>query len=164
MIRLLSLVPTHAAVAAAVQARCFETAWDASAMAKVLAMPGTFGWLALVRSCCCKGREGEEKLTGLIICRRILDEAEVLMVGVIPEARRLGVGRRLVENALATGATTFLEVAIDNMAALALYRKLGFERAGRRFDYYQRPNGTVADALVLRAGGNDECAYSSHHD
>ena len=46
-------------------------------------------------------------------------------------------------------ASVTLEVAVDNVAALALYECLGFVEAGRRRDYYRRPGGRV-DALVLR--------------
>jgi ribosomal-protein-alanine N-acetyltransferase len=41
-----------------------------------------------------------------------------------------------------------LEVAVDNAAALRLYRRAGFAEAGRRRGYYERPGGRV-DALVL---------------
>ncbi|MDP3371055.1 MAG: ribosomal-protein-alanine acetyltransferase, partial [Brevundimonas sp.] len=48
------------------------------------------------------------------------------------------------------GATRlFLEVAEDNMAALALYAGAGFVEAGRRPGYYARPHGRPRDALVL---------------
>ena len=137
--RLLPLIPVHAAVAATVQARCFETAWDTPAMATVLTMPGIFGWLALT---------GDDA-TGMIIGRRVLDETEILMIGVVPEARRRGLGHRLVMRT--KGTITFLEVAVDNSAALAFYRNLGFERVGHRPGYYQRSDGTTIDALILRA-------------
>ena len=43
----------------------------------------------------------------------------------------------------------FLEVAEDNAAALALYRRAGFEAAGRRRGYYPREAGAAVDALLL---------------
>ena len=43
----------------------------------------------------------------------------------------------------------FLEVAEDNAAGLALYRKLGFVEAGRRKRYYERPGNARVDALTL---------------
>ena len=42
-----------------------------------------------------------------------------------------------------------LEVAVDNIAALALYKRSGFIEAARRAGYYRRSNGT-ADAIVMR--------------
>jgi ribosomal-protein-alanine N-acetyltransferase len=91
---------------------------------------------------------------GFILLRVAADEAEVLTLAVWPEARRAGVGLRLVEagavEAAARGAERlFLEVADDNAAALALYARCGFREAGRRRAYYARPDGSRRDALLL---------------
>ena len=43
----------------------------------------------------------------------------------------------------------FLEVAADNPAAIALYRKQGFAEIGRREGYFARANGQPATALVM---------------
>jgi ribosomal-protein-alanine N-acetyltransferase len=49
------------------------------------------------------------------------------------------------------GATAmFLEVAVDNAPALALYRRAGFVRAGLRKDYYDRGAAGSADAAAMR--------------
>ena len=99
--------------------------------------------------------------TGMILVRTVAGEAEVLTVGVRPEARGTGAGRRLVQAALeaarADGAErVFLEVAEDNLAALRLYDGFGFVEVGRRRRYYPRPDGGTADALVLRRALNTE--------
>jgi ribosomal-protein-alanine N-acetyltransferase len=47
----------------------------------------------------------------------------------------------------------FLEVAVDNVAALALYRSRGFEAVGRRPGYYSRPDGPI-DAMIMRVDLN----------
>ena len=88
---------------------------------------------------------------GFVLARQAADEAEILMLAVLPAARRQGLGRRLVEACAAEaarhGATTlFLEVAAGNDAARALYRATGFAQVGRRRGYY----ADGADALVLR--------------
>ena len=44
----------------------------------------------------------------------------------------------------------FLEVASDNAAALACYRRLGFTAAGVRKSYYARAASVRADAVVLK--------------
>ena len=44
----------------------------------------------------------------------------------------------------------FLEVAVDNPAAIALYQAAGFVPAGRRRGYYRRQGADAMDALVLR--------------
>ncbi|MET0336738.1 MAG: ribosomal protein S18-alanine N-acetyltransferase [Caulobacter sp.] len=91
---------------------------------------------------------------GFILCRVVLDEAEILTIAVDPAARRLGLGRRLVlqaaDQARQSGARSlFLEVAIDNLAAIGLYVATDFAQVGRRRGYYRRADGDV-DALVMR--------------
>jgi ribosomal-protein-alanine N-acetyltransferase len=44
----------------------------------------------------------------------------------------------------------FLEVAVDNDPAAALYAGLGFRRAGVRKRYYDRGAAGQIDALVMR--------------
>jgi len=85
-------------------------------------------------------------------CFRLgVGEAELLRVAVSPEARRRGLGRRLIaagfERLRAAGmARCHLEVRPSNASALALYHALGFEICGRRRTYYR----DGSDALVLR--------------
>ena len=91
---------------------------------------------------------------GFLIGRAIADEAELLTLAVAPDRRRGGIGARLVAaftaEARARGAeTAFLEVAADNAAALALYRRHGFAQTGRRPRYYTDGPGAPVDALVL---------------
>jgi ribosomal-protein-alanine N-acetyltransferase len=88
---------------------------------------------------------------GLILVRVAADEAEILTVGVVPAARRQGIGRRLLRAAgqwaAARGAAAlFLEVAAEDAGARAFYLADGFHQFGRRQQYYS--NG--GDALVLR--------------
>lgn len=87
---------------------------------------------------------------GFAIGRSIADEAELLTLAVAPEARRQGRGRALLEAFRATArargaARAFLEVAADNLPALALYHADGWTGAGRRRGYY----APGLDALVL---------------
>jgi ribosomal protein S18 acetylase RimI-like enzyme len=61
----------------------------------------------------------------------------VLGMGVLPEWRGRGVGRRLMERTLEAARAfplTRVELAVraDNECAIALYRKIGFEVGGRR--------------------------------
>ncbi|WP_422645699.1 GNAT family N-acetyltransferase, partial [Zavarzinia sp.] len=91
---------------------------------------------------------------GFILLRVAADEAEIITLAVAPADRRRGLGRRLLTAGLARAvaagaAVAFLEVAIDNLAAISLYRSAGFINAGRRRNYYTRPSGAPVDALVL---------------
>jgi ribosomal-protein-alanine N-acetyltransferase len=91
------------------------------------------------------------ELVGYGIFQVIADELHVHNVAVDPGARRRGLARALLEQALATARESqvraaHLEVRETNQAALALYAGLGFEVAGRRPDYYIDPR---EDALLL---------------
>jgi ribosomal-protein-alanine N-acetyltransferase len=91
---------------------------------------------------------------GILILRMAADEAEILNFGVVPEARRQGLGTELMSAAEALArdlamARIFLEVAGDNLPARRLYEKRGFADVARRKGYYLRPDGSRVDALVL---------------
>jgi len=92
---------------------------------------------------------------GFLVGRAVAGEAEVLTLAVAPEARRRGLGARLlsrfVYQARLRGAeAAFLEVAAGNAAAIWLYRAQGFTEAGRRREYFRHADGRGEDALVMR--------------
>ncbi|HEY6918015.1 MAG TPA: GNAT family N-acetyltransferase [Tabrizicola sp.] len=127
---------------AALHARCFRAPppWSAADFAGFLGDPLAF---LLV--------EGD---AGFLLGRAVAGEAELLTLAVAPEARRLGLGRKLVSRflyqaQLRGAGRAFLEVKADNAAAVALYESAGFTPAGRRRGYYLDPDGSRTDALVL---------------
>jgi len=139
------LGPLDLAVAAALHARCFDSAWNEAAMAEILAMPGSFGALAQI---------GDQPV-GLVIALAVGTEAEILTLAVLPKLRRRGIADRLlawVVDRLSGGGCQrlLLEVAEDNAAARALYGKLGFAEVGRRPSYYRRFGGTTAAIVLAR--------------
>lgn len=124
---------------AAIHAEAFDAPWPASAFAGLLDQPGVVL---------------EAGGDGFILIRVVADEAEILTLAVRPSARRAGLGVRLTRVAAhrswsAGARRLFLEVAEDNVAALALYARMGFGLAGRRPRYYARPGRAPADALLL---------------
>jgi ribosomal-protein-alanine N-acetyltransferase len=145
--RLQPIAPAHAAVLAALHGEAFpDEPWDPAAIAQILAIPGTFGFLA-------GAEEGAPE--GFFIAGAVGGEIEIVSLAVAPPARRRGIARsmlqRLIE--LAAGRVLHLEVAEDNAAALALYRSAGFIEVGRRRHYYRRARGAV-DGLRLRRPGS----------
>jgi ribosomal-protein-alanine N-acetyltransferase len=133
--------PGDAAALAAIHATAFPPgeAWDAAAIAALLAMPGT---AAL--------RLGGE---GMVLLRVAADEAEILTLAVRPTGQRQGAGRALLAGAMAAAAAAgalrmLLEVAEGNLAARGLYAGAGFRPVGRRRGYC----ADGSDALVLAAG------------
>ena len=124
---------------------CFpEDPWDPSAIVEILGTAGFFGRIAWEN----------EAPAGFALARDLHKECEILSLGVLPERRREGVGAALlnsicVEARLRSAESIVLEVAVDNIAALALYAARGFLQVGRRRNYYRRTRNS-ADALVLR--------------
>jgi ribosomal-protein-alanine N-acetyltransferase len=96
--------------------------------------------------------ERDGRVVGFVLGRAVADEGEVLNLAVVPDQRRRGVARALLDELLKyltdDGVRlVFLEVRESNEGALAFYEKAGFERVGRRPGYYRLPR---EDALVMR--------------
>jgi len=137
---------SNLAALAQIHAACFpDEAWDSSALATVLSMPATGGHIAC---------DETGAICGFLIEQCLGDIAEILTLGVAPDLRRRGIARALLGDCLdrvtARGAVrVVLEVAADNPAGLALYQSFGFERQGKRKDYYRRSGGPSVDAWRL---------------
>lgn len=87
---------------------------------------------------------------GFLIASMVPPEAEVILIGVAPSARRQGKAQELLRALRDHADTVFLEVAEDNDAAHALYTKLGFQTVGRRPNYYTSKSGDKTHALIMR--------------
>jgi [ribosomal protein S18]-alanine N-acetyltransferase len=138
--------PEHAVELAGLHAQLFPQPWDAPSFERLLGHPGSTAFLA---------RVGEPVQTaGFILGQIAADEAEILTLGVCRDRQRHGIGRRLVE-ALGRAAKKsearrlFLDVAASNVAALALYKAIGFAEVGRRKGYYAEAGAPAQDALTL---------------
>lgn len=111
--------------------------WSAQMIADQLRVPQTFGLI---------DDEG-----GMALARSVVDEAEILTLAVAPQARRRGIGARLlgilIDQARGRGCRMmFLEVSARNLAAQALYHAHGFAPVGLRRRYYE----DGSDALIMR--------------
>jgi ribosomal-protein-alanine N-acetyltransferase len=98
-------------------------------------------------------RGRDDQPLGFALSRMASDEAELLLLAVSPEHRRLGVGRRLlddfVQRSHALGARrVHLEVR-DGNPAVEMYSGAGFTSAGRRRNYYRGQDGSQFDAITL---------------
>ena len=92
------------------------------------------------------------RIHGYVVAWFVVDEGEIANLAVAATARRMGLGARLLDGALADAArrgcrVVFLEVREANVAAQSLYSSRKFVLAGRRVRYYRKP---VEDALILR--------------
>ena len=97
----------------------------------------------------------------------ILDEAELLNIGVAAAQQRKGLGRAMLEAQMQWARTSknmqriFLEVRVSNLPAIALYRALGFIEIGMRRGYYQNAAGRE-DALAMACELDRKAQVSRH--
>lgn len=136
--------PADAPAMASAHAQAFDNPWDETDFEDLLDGDGVFAFVV----------RGDDP-AGVLVCRTAAGEAEILTVAVAPWARRRGVARALMAAAVgaargAGAADMFLEVDVDNTAAVTLYEALGFIRSGLRKGYYDRGANGRADALVMR--------------
>ncbi|NNM77194.1 GNAT family N-acetyltransferase [Sphingomonas sp. ID1715] len=122
----------------------YGEAWTEAQCAGVLGMVGS--WLLVARA-------GDEP-AGFALLRKVAGEAELLLIAVRDRFRRQGVGRTLLNQAIAdAGAsgveTLHLEVRDGNPAVL-LYREAGFVQVGSRRGYYRGRTGKVYDASTFK--------------
>lgn len=78
---------------------------------------------------------------GFIVYRAVADEAEIITIGVHPDARRGGIASAMLvvaeQDLRARGIKKlFLEVAENNSPARQLYERAGFHQIGIRPKYY----------------------------
>lgn len=96
--------------------------------------------------------EEADLVVGFVVGRDAAGEWEIENMAVAADARRRGLGSRLLGQLLhhvrsSGGVRVFLEVRESNRAARALYEKWAFVEAGRRKGYYHDP---LEDALTLK--------------
>jgi len=125
--------------------RRFGEAWTRSQLAGILPMAGVC--MVLARD----DRTGET--LGFSLFRSVTDESELLLIAVVPDRHRCGIGRRLLDDYLERArndriARVHLEVR-DGNPAVAMYRTAGFSPVGRRRNYYLAPDGSRFDAITL---------------
>ena len=106
-----------------------------------LARPWTHLWFA----------RAEERPAGFLLSWHVADELHVLDVGTHAELRRRGIGRALMDRAIAFAqearcAHVLLEVRRSN-PAIHLYRACGFHALAIRFKYY--PDDEDAIEMML---------------
>lgn len=134
----MSLTPVQMAATHAAAFRQ-ERPWSADEFAGLLQNSGCFA-------------VGDARSFALV--RVVADEAELLTIATHPDHRRRGLARAAMRDWMTRAAEmgarrAFLEVASDNLPAVALYESEGFAPAGMRRAYYRRAGGDPADALLM---------------
>jgi ribosomal protein S18 acetylase RimI-like enzyme len=122
-----------------------ETFWPFKEFELSLKIPGTF----LIYAKTLSGLD--EGYTGLALGRAGGDGAELFFIFMRPDLRGRGQAQRLLTDFEAHARFTMkarsvmLEVRPSNDAAVRLYEKVGYQRAGRRKRYYRDGE----DALIF---------------
>ncbi len=96
--------------------------------------------------------ESQGRVVGYVMCRfehgfsdlkklRFARKGHIISVAVMPEFRNLGIGHSLVEQAMSSLASRqvdecYLEVRVNNLLAINLYKGMGFEIARTIPRYY----------------------------
>jgi len=108
---------------------------------------------ALGSASICKVYEDGDALLGYAVFMPAVDDVELLDIGITAEHQRKGLGRRLLFEIMEVARRMqlrrmLLEVRPSNVAALGLYRDVGFSEIGLRRGYYLADNGRE-DAIVM---------------
>ena len=101
----------------------------------------------------CVVDEVQGEIVSYAVLLPVLDEAELLTIGVAVTRQGKGLGRTmlaaLMQWALANKMRrVFLEVRVSNLSAIGLYRSVGFVEIGVRRGYYRNAQGRE-DALMM---------------
>lgn len=136
-----------AAALAAADAEVEASPWTAKSFESAVAA----GWPVVLAASSEDDRDGFALWAAFM---PVLDEMELLLIGVRPERQRRGLAKRFLsavfEEARSGGfSRAHLEVRASNAPAQALYAKLGFEVCGRRRNYYPCADGGREDAVLM---------------
>ena len=135
-----------------------DLAYVAALEAQIHAAPWSYGNFrdAIAAGYSAQVGEREGRIVAFGVMMIAPGEAQILNLSVVPDARREGFGRalleRFIDDARRAGAEqVFLEVRVSNLPAIALYESSGFEPVARRANYYPpTARARSEDALVMR--------------
>ena len=133
------VAPCYAKALATMHALCFEKAWNEKAFADLLCLPTCIGFI------------NDQSFVLFSVCE---SQAEILTLGVVPDARKKGVALSLltysIEELKNLGVKEiFLDVNVNNLPARKLYERADFQQISVRKNYYDE-NDQKSDALVLK--------------
>jgi [ribosomal protein S18]-alanine N-acetyltransferase len=123
----------------------FGEAWTRSQLSGILPMGGVFLMIAVDRK--------SESVVGFSLFRTVAGESELLLIAVLPDEQRRGVGTLLLDQFLDRArqdgvSRVHLEVR-DGNPAIGMYHCAGFSPVGRRRNYYHAASGKRYDAITL---------------
>jgi ribosomal-protein-alanine N-acetyltransferase len=142
--------PDDLAALVSLENRCHTHPWTERGLFEAMSPAGGQGGILVLRGPWKRG-EDERGIRAYCALQVVAGEAHIHNLAVAPDARRRGLGKRLLALALEVarhrGARiVHLEVRHGNVAARGLYRTMGFAEVGKRPAYYSSP---VEDAILL---------------
>ena len=139
--KLTPMTAEHIPQIAALERTCFSHPWSEEMLREEL-------WNDAAVIVAAEGEDGT--VLGYAGLQTVLDEGYINNVAVDPRFRRQGVADELIAAFVRFGraklAFLTLEVRASNAPAIALYEKHGFQKVGRRNDYYDDPK---EDAILM---------------
>jgi ribosomal-protein-alanine N-acetyltransferase len=104
-------------------------------------------------------------IVGYLVAWHVADELHVMNVATRPDRRRRGIGRALVNAAVAYARArrvrhALLEVRRSNRPAISLYRSVGFFAMGVRTRYYADDEDAVEMVLLFDPTTGDIVAHA----
>lgn len=115
----------------AIEQAMFLDGWSESSIKNELLKPQTLAWVV----------EHNHEIAGELLMSVLFEVCEISRLAILPDHRRMGLARKLLQFGLqsaqqAGAEVARLEVRVDNEAAIALYLTHGFVRDGVRKGYY----------------------------
>jgi ribosomal-protein-alanine N-acetyltransferase len=149
MCEILPATPDDLAEIVRIEEACFSAPWTRKMLEAEL-NGNQFAHFLVARQELVPGSE-RAPLVGYLCYWIVFEELRFMNLAVIESMRRRGIARCLVARALHAGVTqsavrAVLEVRSSNQAAQCLYQSFGFQQAGLRPQYYNRP---VEDAVLM---------------
>lgn len=116
---------------ALIEKNCFSIPWTEQSIADSISSDSAYFNIAYANG----------KPAGYMSMQVCCDEGDIMRVAVLPDFRRLGIGKALLDECFSANKlnAVFLDVRENNMPAIRLYESFGFEKIGLRKNYYANP-------------------------
>ncbi|MDO4742807.1 MAG: ribosomal protein S18-alanine N-acetyltransferase [bacterium] len=139
-IKIVDFLPEHAKAAAQIEQQCFSAPWSETAILDSYNTNTVF-FMAFDSAI----------PIGYCGMQHVIDEGFVTNVAVLPEYRKNGVGKNLINRLVEYAKkqqliSVSLEVRESNSIARHLYSTFGFLDVGRRKNFYSKP---IEDAIIM---------------
>lgn len=133
----------HISRTAQIEKQSFSIPWSEQAFEESMSYEHAVFLVALL--------EEADEVAGYIGMYRVFNEGDITNIAVAPQYRGMGIGTKLMEAIIKRAneleiQNIFLEVRESNDTAIGLYKKMGFEKAGIRKNFYEKP---VENAIAM---------------